>query len=72
MKERVQLFTQAFEMSDNEFSEEINTWLASQEGELVDVQLIIQAAMQSASAGAVTRMAKVHKVVLVVWRPKEA
>ena len=72
MKERVQLFTQHVGSSDEEFTATINTWLAAHNGQFVDVKLVIEAAMQSSGSSAVTRMAKVHKIVLVVWIPIEA
>jgi hypothetical protein len=68
MKERVQLFTQRLGESDQEFGAGINEWLAAQEGEFIDAKLVVQTAMQPPSAGGVTRMAKVHKIVLVTWR----
>jgi hypothetical protein len=72
MKERVQLFTQHVGSSDEEFTRTINEWLAAHNGELVEIKLVIETAMQSSSSSAVTRMAKVHKIVLVVWIPSEA
>lgn len=72
MKERVQLFTQRFGDSDDQFATAINEWLAAQPGELIDAKLVIETAMQAATVGGTTRMAKVHKIVLLTWRPLDA